>query len=70
MHSMAARFFSHTAVMSSSTSGFQSHCSGWCGSNRKTGGAPSTVCPGLWPCACAMMRACWAKSVTAGWSWL
>ena len=62
MHSIAARFFSQTDVMSSSTSGFQSHCSGWCGSNRNTGGAPSTFWPGLCPCAWAMMRACWAKS--------
>ena len=26
--------------MSSSTSGLKSHCSGWCGSKKNTGGAP------------------------------
>ena len=40
MHSMALRLASNTAVMSSSTSGLKPHISGWCGSNRKTGGAP------------------------------
>ena len=31
MHSMAARFFSQTGVMSRMVSGFQPHCSVWCG---------------------------------------
>ena len=38
---MALRFARHTAVMSSSTFGLKSHFSGWCGSKKKTGGAPS-----------------------------
>jgi hypothetical protein len=40
MHSIALRLASKTGVMSSRTSGLKPHISGWCGSNRKTGGAP------------------------------
>ena len=38
---MALRFLSKTGVMSSRTFGLKSHCSGWCGSKKNTGGAPS-----------------------------
>ena len=37
---MALRLVAQTSVMSRSTSGLKSHISGWCGSKKKTGGAP------------------------------
>src|ERR1051325_5948635 len=41
MDSIAARLRSKTSVISKSTCGLKSHCSGWCGSNKNTGGTPS-----------------------------
>ena len=39
-HSIAFCFSGNASVMSSSTLGLKSDCSGWCGSKKNTGGAP------------------------------
>ncbi len=65
---MAAVLRLNTGVMLTSTSGRNSHISGWCGSNRNTGGAPSGGWADSRPRAWATARARIVRSAATGWS--